>query len=60
VFAFPVVSFPAINTERFGGDPRTLGFFMASFGVGTMVAMAFSGPLARSSRRSHRNTSAAG
>jgi hypothetical protein len=52
--------FPAINTERFGGDPRTPGFFMASFGVGTMVAMAFSGPLARSSRRSHRNTSAAG
>jgi MFS family permease len=50
VFAFPVVLFPAINAERFGGNPRTLGFFMASFGVGTLVAMAFSGPVKHISR----------
>jgi MFS family permease len=45
VFAFPVVLFPAINAERFGGNPRTLGLFLASFGVGTMVTMSFSGPV---------------
>jgi MFS family permease len=50
VFGFPVVLFPAINAERFGGDPRTLGFFLASFGVGTLVAMAFSGLLRQVSR----------
>src|SRR5581483_4402 len=27
VFALPVALFSAINAERFGGDPRTLGLF---------------------------------
>jgi MFS family permease len=51
VFAFPIVLFPAINAERFRGDPRTLGFFLASFGFGTLVAMAFSGSLKHISRQ---------
>ena len=51
VFAFPVVLFPAINAERFGGNPRTLGFFSAAFGVGTLISMGFSGPLRQVARQ---------
>ena len=29
IFGLPVALFPAINAERFGGDPRTLGLFTA-------------------------------
>ena len=33
VFGLPVALFPAINAERFGGDPRThLGLFMTAIG----------------------------
>jgi MFS family permease len=45
VFALPVALFPAINAERFGGDPRTLGLFATSVGVGGLVSAAFSGPV---------------
>ena len=45
VFALPVALFPAINAERFGGDPRTLGLFTTAIGVGGLVSAAFSGPL---------------
>ena len=43
VFGLPVALFPAINAERFGGDPRTLGLFTTAIGVGGLVSAAFSG-----------------
>ena len=45
IFGLPVALFPAINAERFGGDPRTLGLFTASIGVGGLVSAGLSGPL---------------
>ncbi|MGH3165208.1 MAG: MFS transporter [Trebonia sp.] len=50
-FALPVSLFPAINAERFGGDPRTLGLFSASIGVGGMVTAVLSGPVSRMPRQ---------
>jgi MFS family permease len=44
-FALPVSLFPAINAERFGGNPRTLGLFMTAIGVGGLVSAVFAGPL---------------
>jgi MFS family permease len=49
-FALPLSLFPAINDERFGGDPRTLGLFTTAIGVGGLVTAAFSGPLKHMSR----------
>ena len=51
IFGLPVALFPAINAERFGGDPRTLGLFTAAIGVGGLVSAAFSGPLKHVSRQ---------
>jgi MFS family permease len=51
VFALPVAPFPAINAERFGGNPRTLGLFTAAIGVGGLVTAVFSGPLKHISRQ---------
>ena len=51
VFGLPVALFPAINAERFGGDPRTLGLFTTAIGVGGLASAAFSGPAARMSRQ---------
>jgi predicted MFS family arabinose efflux permease len=51
VFGLPVALFPAINAERFGGDPRTLGLFTTAIGVGGLVGAAFSGPVRRVSRQ---------
>ena len=34
VFGLPVALFPAINAERFDGNPRTLGLFATAIGVG--------------------------
>ncbi|HTX81155.1 MAG TPA: MFS transporter [Streptosporangiaceae bacterium] len=45
VFGLPIALFPAINAERFGGNPRTLGLFTAAIGVGGLVSVAFSGPV---------------
>jgi MFS family permease len=50
VFALPVALFPAINAERFGGDPRTLGLFTTAIGVGGLASSVLSGPLGRMSR----------
>jgi MFS family permease len=44
-FALPVSLFPAINAERFGGNPRTLGLLMTAIGVGGLVSAVFAGPL---------------
>jgi MFS family permease len=51
VFGLPVALFPAINAERFGGDPRTLGLFTAAIGVGGLVSAALSGPIRHISRQ---------
>lgn len=45
VFGLPVALFPAINAERFGGDPRTLGLFTTAIGLGGLLSAALSGPL---------------
>jgi MFS family permease len=46
-----VALFPAINAERFGGDPRTLGLFLTAIGVGGLASAAFSGPLGHITRQ---------
>jgi MFS family permease len=51
VFGLPVALFPAINAERFGGNPRTLGLLMAAIGVGGLVSGALSGPVGQVSRQ---------
>jgi MFS family permease len=51
VFGLPLALFPAINAERFGGDPTTLGLFSTAIGVGGLVTALLSGPLARLSRQ---------
>ena len=50
-FGLPTSLFPALNEERFGGDPRTLGLFTAAIGVGGMVTAVLSGPLTRLARQ---------
>jgi MFS family permease len=47
VFGLPVALFPALNAERFGGHPQTLGLLTASIGVGGLLGMVFSGPVGR-------------
>jgi MFS family permease len=49
-FALPVSLFPAINAERFGGDPRTLGLFTTAIGVGGLVSAVLAGPLKHARR----------
>jgi MFS family permease len=51
VFGLPVALFPAINAERFGGSPSTLGLLTAAIGVGGLVSSVFSGPVRKVSRR---------
>jgi MFS family permease len=51
VFGLPVALFPAINAERFGGSPRTLGLFMTAIGVGGLASAVFSGPVRHVSRQ---------
>jgi MFS family permease len=51
IFGLPVALFPAINAERFGGDPRTLGLFTAAIGVGGLVSAALSGPVGSITRQ---------
>ena len=45
LLAMPVAIFPAINAERFGGSPRTLGLLSAGLAVGGVIGTVFSGPL---------------
>jgi MFS family permease len=49
--SFPIALFPAINAERFGGSPRTLGLFTASLAVGGILGTAFSGPVSHVRRQ---------
>ena len=50
VFGLPVALFPAINAERFGGDPRTLGLFTTAIGIGGLITAVLSGPVGRITR----------
>jgi MFS family permease len=45
IFGLPVALFPAINAERFGGNPRTLGLFATAIGVGGLISAGLSGPV---------------
>ncbi len=47
VFGMPFALFPAINAERFGGSPRTLGLLTSAVAVGGILGSALSGPLNR-------------
>jgi MFS family permease len=51
LFAMPVALFPAINAERFGGSPRTLGLLSAGLAIGGTIGTVFSGPLGRVRRQ---------
>jgi MFS family permease len=51
VFGLPAALFPAINAERFAGDPRTLGLFTTAVGVGGLASAVLSGPVSRVSRQ---------
>ncbi len=51
VLAMPMALFPAINDERFGGSPRTLGTFTASIAIGGILGSGLSGPVARVTRQ---------
>lgn len=50
VLAMPMALFPAINEDRFGGDPRTLGLFLSAVAVGGLVAGLLSGWVVRQRR----------
>jgi MFS family permease len=45
VLAMPVALFPAINAERFGGSPRTLGLLSTAVAVGGLLGSVLSGPV---------------
>ena len=47
VLAMPVALFPAINADRFGGSPRTLGLLSTALAVGGLLGSVLSGPVAR-------------
>jgi hypothetical protein len=50
VLAMPVSLFPAVNAERYGGSPRTLGLFLSAIAVGGMAAGAGSGLVTKARR----------
>ena len=45
--AMPFALFPAINAERFGGEPKTLGLLTAAVAAGGILGTALSGPVSR-------------
>jgi MFS family permease len=45
VLGMPLAIFPAINAQRFGGAPQTLGLFTAAVAVGGVIGTALSGPV---------------
>lgn len=50
VLAMPIALFPAINADRFGGSPRTLGLLSTAIAVGGLLGSALSGPVQRVAR----------
>jgi MFS family permease len=51
MLAMPVALFPAINAERFGGSPRTLGLLSASLAIGGVAGTILSGPVGTVARQ---------
>jgi Transmembrane secretion effector len=51
IFGLPLALFPAINAERFGGNPTTLGLFTTAIGAGGLVSSALTGPVGRTARQ---------
>lgn len=47
----PIALFPAINAQRFGGRPETLGLLTTAVAVGGVFGSVFSGPVSRVSRQ---------
>jgi hypothetical protein len=50
VLAMPIALFPALNAERFGGGPETLGLFLSAIAVGGITAGLTSGAVTRAQR----------
>jgi predicted MFS family arabinose efflux permease len=50
VLGLPVTLFPAINAERCGGHPQSLGLLTAMIGVGGLIGSALSGPVGHVTR----------
>jgi MFS family permease len=48
VLSMPVAMFPVINSEKFGGSPVTLGFFLPALALGGLVVGLLSGRITRS------------
>jgi len=51
LLGMPVALFPALNAERFGGSPQTLGLLNAGLAAGGLLGSALSGPAGRVSRK---------
>lgn len=47
LLAMPFALFPAVNAQRFGGSPTTLGLLSAAVAVGGTLGAGLSGPLGR-------------
>jgi MFS family permease len=47
----PIALFPAINAQRFGGRPETLGLLTTAIAVGGILGSALSGPVSRLTRQ---------
>ena len=45
VLAMPIALFPAINADRFGGSPRTLGLLSTVLAIGGLLGSVLSGPV---------------
>lgn len=54
--AMPIALFPAINAERFGGSPRTLGLLSTAIAVGGVIGTSFSGPVSHVTRQGRAMT----
>ncbi|MGH3502593.1 MAG: MFS transporter [Nocardioidaceae bacterium] len=51
VLGMPIALFPAINAQRFGGHPETLGLMTTAVAVGGILGSALSGPVGRIGRQ---------
>jgi MFS family permease len=51
LLGMPVALFPALNAERFGGSPQTLGLLNAALAAGGLLGSVLSGPAGRVSRK---------
>ncbi|MFE3591222.1 MFS transporter [Streptomyces niveus] len=60
LLAMPIALFPLVNEARFGGDPRTLGFFLSAVAVGGITAGLLSGTVTRRRRAGLVQLTAAG